>query len=426
MGAKGSKAQGRKKTNPYKKGDATTDDGGGAALHSAGSLSPHPGSHTLSGGGPLGGGALSGQPWESKGEPGLRTSTVPQLCPVTMDDSLAVWGIVDFSDRSTCHTPPRVTLSRATEAIDTFVSHVWHDVDFLSAMRLMNDDRATRSCHGSHPSPSLFTAEDVFYSLKAPGVMKGVRQLAARGLEGMSRDTAEWRVWMDLVCIDQYDSGHKAHVTRLLDDFVDQSSTMVVLLSTSYFTRLWCVYECCCFLAKHPVSHMAVYSWAFADRVTLSLERRAGAPDALQNLSGSTVASLREFTVAGAKCSFECDREVLVGSVNELYVSIEAFERFAKFTGILMVVWGLVMSPAVYNSERYRLFATPWIELASELHFEELHAALTGFDAVDAYKSHATSSNPEVCPKYIEFSQTYFDKCIGPLAEAERVRAVKS
>lgn len=84
------------------------------------------------------------------------------------------------------------------------------------------------------------------------------------------------------------------------------------------------------------------------------------------------------------------------------------------------------MSPAVYNSERYRLFATPWIELASELHFEELHAALAGFDAVDAYKSHATSSNPEVCPKYIEFSQTYFDKCIGPLAEAERVRAVKS
>jgi hypothetical protein len=138
MGAKGSKAKGRKKTNPYKKEDATTDDGGntGAALHSAGS--PHPGSHTLSGGGAE---ALSGQPWESKGEPGLRTSTVPQLCPVTMDDSLAVWGIVDFSDRSTCRTPhcapPRVTLSRATETIDTFVSHVWHDVDFLSAMRLM-------------------------------------------------------------------------------------------------------------------------------------------------------------------------------------------------------------------------------------------------------------------------------------------------
>lgn len=113
---------------------------------------------------------------------------------------------------------------------------------------------------------------------------------------------------------------------------------MVVLLSTSYFTRLWCVYECCCFLAKHPVSNIAVYSWAFADRVSLSLERKKGAPEALLNLAGTTVRSLRDFTVAGAKCSFECDRQVLVDSVGELYQSIEAFERFAKFTGILMVV----------------------------------------------------------------------------------------
>ena len=45
---------------------------------------------------------------------------------------------------------------------------------------------------------------------------KGVRQLAARQLDvaGLPTDHSEWRVWMDLVCIDQFDEQHKVCPTK--------------------------------------------------------------------------------------------------------------------------------------------------------------------------------------------------------------------
>lgn len=126
MGAKGSRAKRARAQNPYK--NPTDPAGSGAASEAP----AHLGGHTLGG---KGRGAQRTD--QDKGEPGLRTSTVPLLCPLTMGDSLAVWGIVDFSDLATKPKAARFDLSVPSKSIDAFVSHVWHDEQFLNSMRLM-------------------------------------------------------------------------------------------------------------------------------------------------------------------------------------------------------------------------------------------------------------------------------------------------
>ena len=76
-----------------------------------------------------------------------------------------------------------------------------------------------------------------------------MRQLALRdirspdGSVAFPTDIKQWRIWMDLVCIDQYDGRNKAHVSNLLEVCMREARSMVVLLSPGYFTRLWCVFR---------------------------------------------------------------------------------------------------------------------------------------------------------------------------------------
>ena len=62
-----------------------------------------------------------------------------------------------------------------------------------------------------------------------------------------------------------------------------------------------------------------------------------------------------------------------------LYVSSEAFTRFARFAGITIVFQSLLFSPAVYSEQRVDAYMKPWIALIGELGFDELLAAVLKF-----------------------------------------------
>jgi len=85
-------------------------------------------------------------------------------------------------------------------------------------------------------------------------------------------------------------------------------------------------------------------------------------------------ARCRALSVSSAECSFETDRAILRDRVAQLYVSDseEAFERFAHFAGIVMVIWSLTLSPTVFNRARYEEQMEPWVALAREVGFTAL------------------------------------------------------
>ena len=253
----------------------------------------------------------------SAGLPPLKcTACLDDLCPRSLDSSLAVWRIVDFNN-----TPPpaspRFNLSTALASctIDVFVSHTWYDQVFINGVKLISENRRrARNLPTPDESVAKKEIETTFYDLKCSGLLKGVRQLALRdisSLEGSDTfpaDIKKWRIWMDLVCIDQYDETHKAHVTGLLEVYMREAKSMVVLLSPAYFTRLWCVFEYCCFLAFGDMSRIAVYAWGFCDQLTVAGSERSAAPEAVRALSTSLPDSLRKFSVHSAECSFACDK----------------------------------------------------------------------------------------------------------------------
>jgi hypothetical protein len=360
-------------------------------------------------------GSIRAKKASSKDDPPEKcTVLLDALCPNTLHASLNVWRIDDFTKKP----PPKSTrfaLSRATSSssIHTFVSHTWYDKIFIDGVRLILSETKTLPMAqladaGSKQDDKI---EAMFYDLKCTGLRKGVRQLAVRKVNDVIRnvppDVEKWNIWMDLVCIDQYNERHKAHVTGLLEDYVKESETMVVLLSPSYYSRLWCVFECCLFLAYHDVTKMAVYSWGFSDQLTVP--QMANASAAVRALSSAQVDSLRAFSVDSAKCTFESDRAILRRKVEQLYTSTKAFENFARLVGIVMVSWGLILSPAVYARERYNQQIKPWISLAYDLDFVEVAEELSAFDAVKAYASFGNGVEPEKAEGYVCVVHTLFD-----------------
>ena len=152
---------------------------------------------------------------------------------------------------------------------------------------------------------------------------------------------------------------------------------------------------------------MAVYSWGFSDQLTVP--QMANASAAVRALSSAQVDSLRAFSVDSAKCTFESDRAILRRKVEQLYTSTKACEKFARLVGIVMVSWGLILSPAVYARERYNQQIKPWISLAYDLDFVEVAEELSAFDAVKAYASFGNGVEPEKAEGYVCVVHTLFD-----------------
>jgi hypothetical protein len=95
-----------------------------------------------------------------------------------------------------------------------------------------------------------------------------VSLLSRRQLQQLKgKQTKEWTFWIDRACIDQECEEMKAHATQKFETYIKNTNALIVLLSPDYFTRLWCIFEYCSFIVHRNMQSIAIYTWAFMDRL---------------------------------------------------------------------------------------------------------------------------------------------------------------
>mmetsp|Transcript_1045 Transcript_1045/g.1665 ORF Transcript_1045/g.1665 Transcript_1045/m.1665 type:complete len:451 (-) Transcript_1045:143-1495(-) len=190
------------------------------------------------------------------------------------------------------------TLSNPCRGIYRFVSHCWsHDTEDL----YIDDIETYAAFKGSELNSALT----------------------------ILRDREQWddsmkTLWIDKFCVPQGDASLKMHIiSNHLEHFIQISEGLIVLLSSHYFTRLWCVYEWACFLAYKPFDKIEVgCQWLTQETETYSLLLR----------------SIATVSVGGARCFNEGDRKILEDKIAEYYSSKEAFILFVKATSFALTL----------------------------------------------------------------------------------------
>merc|ERR1712232_415535 len=87
----------------------------------------------------------------------------------------------------------------------------------------------------------------VLYSeMKATEVCGVAKDLAA-SLTGDHNKWTDVQFWVDKCCIPQGNEELMTWCVGLLEEFIALADGLVVILTWSYFDRLWCVYEWVCF-----------------------------------------------------------------------------------------------------------------------------------------------------------------------------------
>lgn len=159
------------------------------------------------------------------------------------------------------------------------------------------------------------------------------------------------RFWIDKCCIPQSHPALLLWSVSLIEEFIQLCDGMVVLLTWSYFKRLWCVYEwACCLVCLEPQSIM-ISADAFLRYNTL----------------GPLLASIRSFSLANCECEVPSDRQILVMKVKQYYVSEAHFDDFLRFSAIALIVRTLVGQAQTLQGT-----VAPWLELALECGYYEL------------------------------------------------------
>jgi len=290
--------------------------------------------------------------------------------------------------------------------IDVFVSHVWIDETFVESKG--GDEKA----------------KTFFFSMKSTGVLKGAEALAGRSLALAakasdplkllsSREKEEWTYWVDHCCVNQGSLDHKIHTIEKFQELIQNSNSMIVLCSPSYFSRLWTLFEYSTFLAvKQKLDQVTLYTWAFMDGKKELIEVYK---EGIKNLS-----------VSKSKCLIESDREHLRKQVEKYFKSEPAFESFARFAAISMLIQSLLLSPAVFSQDRFEFFIQPFFSFGrEELGLDELCDKFEAFDAIAVYESLQTKDSAERNPAYIEAVVSHVNTEIVPLMEHEASKALK-
>lgn len=86
------------------------------------------------------------------------------------------------------------------------------------------------------------------------------------------------------------------------------------------------------------------------------------------------LAAVRGVSVAKAECFAESDRPILEAKVGQYYHSAASFERYVKITAIALLAKDMLEFATDEDDEKRWLL--PWIDLARELNYHELVAAL--------------------------------------------------
>jgi hypothetical protein len=186
----------------------------------------------------------------------------------------------------------------------------------------------------------------------------------AKDLVGPTQRWQEVTFWIDKCCIPQRHPLMNECVA-LLEDFIQMSDGMVVLLTWQYFSRLWCVYEWAAFLVYHEADKVQVCVDAFLRPSSRHL----------------FIDAVRHFSVKNSQCYNPSDRAILADKIEQNYNSEEDFERFAKGTAVAVLAVAAARRAGRSDTDYLTEFA-PWKHLADEMGFEPLSNALSVADPV--------------------------------------------
>eukprot|EP00947_MAST-08B_sp_MAST-8B-sp1_P006532 g6532.t1 len=231
-------------------------------------------------------------------------------------------------------------LSKPVAKADRFVSHSWGQPDnWVEVMGEMCD----------------------YSNLKATELCMFSKDLAGQRAErGVGNEGESWKdvtFWVDKTCIPQK---HELlpRCVSLLEEFILRCDGIVVILTWSYFSRLWCVYEWAGFLANCDINKLQICADAFMRPSSMPFY----------------IAAVENFSVAACKCAVESDRAILMEKLANHYASIDDFEEFVKTTAIAVLALNGLKKSARGGEGRSEF--DPWVELAERLGFKNLVAAL--------------------------------------------------
>jgi len=191
-------------------------------------------------------------------------------------------------------------------------------------------------------------------------------------------DLQSWRnvlLWIDKACIPQDNDMLKLACINLIENFIRRSDNVCVILTWTYMERLWCVYEWACVLKDKAPERCFLQIESFMHERTLPLY----------------LDCIRNFSIKRAECFLESDREILTNKIDSTYVSHEAFETLVKATAVALIARSMAFRGGRSRS-LHNTFFTPWVDLALELGFGELAAALQTCSASEWRRAAAVGS----------------------------------
>mmetsp|Transcript_9143 Transcript_9143/g.19694 ORF Transcript_9143/g.19694 Transcript_9143/m.19694 type:complete len:648 (-) Transcript_9143:264-2207(-) len=222
-------------------------------------------------------------------------------------------------------------------------------------------------------------------------------------------DHEQWQrveFWIDKCCIGQESPELVELSVLLIEEFLQLSDGLVVLLNWTYLTRLWCVYEWACFLAYHDPCDIIVSAEPFYRKTTEPLFLNA----------------VRNFKVENCQCFDPRDRSVLIGKVAAYYRSTKSFEEFLQFTVIACMARCLTgwasRSPTAIEA---------WARMAEELGFDDLAQELWTVDPsvwrneiIDQLGEDKATASFDMQAAMLEHRDQWFNARIAPVVRLKR------
>ncbi|CAM9108741.1 unnamed protein product [Ectocarpus sp. 4 AP-2014] len=130
-------------------------------------------------------------------------------------------------------------------------------------------------------------------------------------------------LWIDKFCVSPDFLERRLVIERHMDFFLTNSDGLLVLLSSCYFRRLWCVYEWGCFVATHGIDTL--------DRVRVCLSWLCSSAYFQVPLVAGDIETL---SIADLKCSELNDQLYLRSVIANKYRSVQAFNRMVQVSAL--------------------------------------------------------------------------------------------
>lgn len=224
--------------------------------------------------------------------------------------------------------------------------------------------------------------------------------------------------WCDVGCVDHSDVGLKMHILkRHLEDFVANAKYVILIISTQYFRRAWCLYELCIAVKTRDNLDDLIVSgvmgqWFEEDRQALA--------DAIVNASFET-----------STCFDPADRVLIKQKIDFEYRSVAHFDRLVKFAACALnaranMVWNVETCPTNF---------TIWVNIASRCGFADLAEVLGSVDCAALHaqswkalpdQAGQTFAKERIALLQKGFIRDWFQSKVLPLLNQELERAIRA